>query len=54
MEIIFFSETLASTDEPARRPNPEEHHHRPHRREDLKFHIFLPFFYMDVKFCVSP
>jgi hypothetical protein len=32
-----FSETLASTDESARRQNPEEQHHHPHRSENLKF-----------------
>jgi hypothetical protein len=32
--------TLASTDESARRQNPEEQH-QPHRRENLKLHIYL-------------
>jgi hypothetical protein len=32
METVCCSETLASTDQPTRRQNPEEHHH-PHRRK---------------------
>jgi hypothetical protein len=39
MEIVCFSEMLASTDESTRRQNPEEHH--PHRRENLKSHRFV-------------
>jgi hypothetical protein len=38
METVGFSETLASTDESTRRQNPEEQHHHPHRRENLKSH----------------
>jgi hypothetical protein len=35
---VCLSETLLSTYESVRRQNPEEHH-RPHRRENLKFHM---------------
>jgi hypothetical protein len=38
MEPVCFSETLASTDKTAWRQNPEECHHPPHRRENLKPH----------------
>jgi hypothetical protein len=38
MEAVRFSETLASTDQSTRRPNPEEHHQYCHRRENLKSH----------------
>jgi hypothetical protein len=40
METVRFSETLASTSQFTRRPNPEEHHHR-HRRENLKSHVIF-------------
>jgi hypothetical protein len=40
MEIVRFSETLASTSESTRRPNPEEHHQYRQRRENLKSHKF--------------
>jgi hypothetical protein len=36
METLCFSETLASTDKPTGRQNPEEHHHPPHSRENRK------------------
>jgi hypothetical protein len=36
METVCSSETLASTDKSARHQNPEEEHHYPHRRENLK------------------
>jgi hypothetical protein len=35
-EILCFSETLAFTGESSRCQNPEEQHHHPHRRENLK------------------
>jgi hypothetical protein len=40
-ETVCFSETMASTDiyKSTRRQNPEEKHHHPHRRENLKSHI---------------
>jgi hypothetical protein len=43
MEPVRFSETLASTSQSTRRPNPEEHHHHHHRhrRENLKSHRLL-------------
>jgi hypothetical protein len=37
MEKIFFSETLASTDESTWHQNPEQQHH-PHRHENFKSH----------------
>jgi hypothetical protein len=36
MEAVRFSETLASTSQSTRRPNPKEHHQYRHRRENLK------------------
>jgi hypothetical protein len=36
METVCLSETLASTNQSARRLNPEEHHHFRHCRESLK------------------
>jgi hypothetical protein len=36
METMCFSEKLASIDKSTRRQNPEEHHHLPHRRVNLK------------------
>jgi hypothetical protein len=44
METVRFSETLASNSQSTRRPNPEEHHHYRHRRENLKFHISIYLF----------
>jgi hypothetical protein len=38
MDPVWFSETMASTDESTRRQNPEEQHHHPHRSEKLKSH----------------
>jgi hypothetical protein len=38
MEVVCFSETLASTDKSTRRQNSEQHYH-PHRRENLKSNI---------------
>jgi hypothetical protein len=41
METVCFSEMLASTDELTRRKNPEEEHHHPYRRENLKSHKLM-------------
>jgi hypothetical protein len=38
---VRFSETLASTSQSTRRPNPEEHHQYRHRRENLKSQILI-------------
>jgi hypothetical protein len=46
MEIVCFSETLASTDESTRRQNPEEYH--PDRRENVRSQNTL-LFYRTVK-----
>jgi hypothetical protein len=39
METVRFSETLASTSQSTRRPNPEEHHQYRHRLENLKSQV---------------
>jgi hypothetical protein len=44
METVRFSETLASTSQSTRRPNPEEHHHCRYRCENLLSHILLLLF----------
>jgi hypothetical protein len=36
METVCFSETLTTADECTRRQIPEEQHHHPHHRENLK------------------
>lgn len=37
MEIVHFSETIESTDQSARRQNPEDHHR--YRLENFKFYL---------------
>jgi hypothetical protein len=39
METVWFSKTLASTDESTRSQNTEEQHRHPRRRENLKSHF---------------
>jgi hypothetical protein len=39
MDTVCFSETFSSIYESPRRQNPEERHHVPHRRENLKSRI---------------
>jgi hypothetical protein len=56
MESVRFSETLASTNQPTRRLNAEEHHHYRHRRENLKSPIicvFITCLFSDVTYLVT-